>query len=225
MPAPRPAGPAQPAVAVRPAERASAPATADPLWAAFCEGAGVRVDLPQGLNADQMRIVGRLLREAVDGTLRLVAIRATAKQELRAQVTMIRSRNNNPLKFSPDGQLATEQLLQPPLRGFMSGPVAMRDAMHDLVGHSIGTMAGMHAALAGVLQRFEPQQLETKLTSKSVMDSVLPMNRKAKLWDLYLQHFDAIRNDVQEDFHTLFGKAFVAAYEAELDRLPPAKEA
>lgn len=196
-----------------------APAAVDPLWAAFCEGAGIRVELPQGLNPDQMRVIGKVLREATEGALRLMAVRATAKTELRAAVTTIRARNNNPLKFSPNAQAALEQMLQPPLRGFMAGPLAMQDAMHDLVGHSIGTMAGMRAALAGVLARFEPGELESKLVGKSVMDSLLPMNRKAKLWDLYLQHFGSIRDDAQDDFHNLFGAAFVAAYEDQLDRL------
>lgn len=195
-------------------------AGSDPLWSAFCEGVGIRMDLPQGLTPQQMQLIGQVLREAIDGSLRLMSVRATTKQELRAQVTTIRSRNNNPLKFAPDAQLAAQQLLQPPLRGFMAGPAAMQDAMHDLVGHSIGTMAGMRAALAGVLGRFEPQALEAKLSARSMLDSLLPMNRKAKLWDLYLQHFESIRSDAHDDFHTLFGKAFVAAYEDELDRLP-----
>jgi FHA domain-containing protein len=198
---------------------AGAAAGVDPLWAAFSEGAGIRVDLPQGLNPDQMRVIGKVLREATEGALRMMAVRATAKTELRAAVTTIRARNNNPLKFSPNAQAALEQLLQPPLRGFMAGPLAMQDAMHDLVGHSIGTMAGMRAALAGVLSRFEPGELERKLVGKSMMDSLLPMNRKAKLWDLYLQHFGSIRDDAQDDFHNLFGAAFVAAYEDQLDRL------
>jgi type VI secretion system FHA domain protein len=202
-----------------PATTADAAAAADPLWAAFCEGAGIRVGLAQGLNPEQMRVIGELLREATEGALRLMAVRATAKTELRAAVTTIRARNNNPLKFSPNAQAALEQLLQPPLRGFMAGPLAMQDVMHDLVGHSIGTMAGMRAALAGVLARFEPGELEHKLVGKSVIDSLLPMNRKAKLWDLYLQHFGAIRDDAQDDFHNLFGAAFVAAYEDQLDRL------
>jgi FHA domain-containing protein len=201
---------------------AAAPTGSDPLWSAFCEGVGIRMDLPQGLTPQQMQLIGQVLREAIDGSLRLMSVRATTKQELRAQVTTIRSRNNNPLKFAPDAQLAAQQLLQPPLRGFMAGPAAMQDAMHDLVGHSIGTMAGMRAALAGVLGRFEPQALEAKLSARSMLDSLLPMNRKAKLWDLYLQHFESIRSDAHDDFHTLFGKAFVAAYEDELDRLPRA---
>ena len=132
---------------------------------------------------------------------------------------MIQARNNNPLKFSPDARSAIEQMLQPPMRGFLAGPAAMTDAMNDLVGHTIGTMAGTRAALEGVLDRFTPQRLETKLAVHSMLDSVLPMSRKAKLWSLYLQHFEAIRNEAQDDFHSLFGRAFLEAYEQQLERL------
>ena len=208
-PLPRPAAPAGDAWQGDPRE----------LWAAFCEGAGVSVDPPQGVNPELMRVVGGLLRASVAGTLQMMTVRATAKHELRAQVTMIQARNNNPLKFSPDARSALEQMLQPPMRGFLAGPAAMTDAMHDLVGHAIGTMAGTRAALEGVLDRFTPKQLEAKLAGKSMLDSVLPMNRKAKLWELYLQHFEAIRNEAQDDFHSLFGRAFLAAYEQQLDRL------
>ena len=189
------------------------------LWAALCAGAGVSVEPPQGINPELMRVVGELLRAAVAGTLQLMTVRATAKHELRAQVTMIQARNNNPLKFSPDARSALEQLLQPPMRGFLAGPAAMTDAMHDLVGHAIGTMAGTRAALEGVLDRFTPQQLESKLVGKSMLDSLLPMNRKAKLWELYLRHCDVIRSEAHDDFHALFGRAFLAAYEQQLDRL------
>ena len=51
------------------------------------------------------------------------------------------------------------------------------------------------------------------------------MNRKAKLWELYLQHYESIRDEAQEDFHTLFGRAFLAAYEQQLERLRREKPA
>lgn len=213
---PRPMASAEPIAA---SASASATATPDALWLAFCEGAGVRQEAATALTPEAMRGIGEMLRAAVDGSLQLMAVRAATKHELRAQVTVIQARNNNPLKFSPDAQSALEQLLQPPLRGFLAGPAAMTDAMHDLVGHSIGTMAGMRAALEGVLDRFAPQALEAKLSSKSLLDSLLPMNRKAKLWELYLQHAQVIRNEAQDDFEALFGKAFLAAYEQQLERL------
>ncbi len=226
-PAQAPATPLGGLPPVRPDARAAAAAPLEPtdtarLWAAFCEGAEVQIALPPGA-ADaaeaRMRELGRILRSAVDGTLRLMAVRASTKHELRADVTVIQARGNNPLKFSPDAKSGLEYLLQPAMRGFLDGHAAMDDAMQDLIGHSIGTVAGMRAAIGGMLDRFGPEQLEAKLSGKSVLDSVLPINRKAKLWDLYLQHHDAIREEAQEDFHNLFGKAFLAAYEQQVAQL------
>lgn len=214
---PRPGLPATPQASAEPGDM---PASAvDALWAAFCEGAGIDARRMPPLSLGMMRDIGGLLRAAVDGTLQLMAVRATTKHELRAAVTIIQQRGNNPLKFSPDAKAGLEQLLKPPLRGFLPGPEAMTDAMHDLVGHSIGTVVGMRAALEGVLGRFEPDALEAKLSSKSLLDAVLPMQRKARLWELYLQHFEGIRAEAQDDFQALFGKAFLAAYEQQLDRL------
>lgn len=198
-------------------------ADAQRLWAAICQGAEIQMPLAPGAAEERMHELGRILRSAVDGTLRLMAVRASTKHELRADVTVIQSRGNNPLKFSPDAKSGLESLLQPPVRGFLEGAAAMDDAMHDLVGHSIGTVAGMRAAIGGMLDRFGPEQLEAKLTGKSVLDSVLPISRKAKLWDLYLQHHDAIREEAQEDFHNLFGKAFLAAYEQQIAQLRRSK--
>jgi FHA domain-containing protein len=189
------------------------------LLQAFCAGAGIDPSHMPALTPALMQDIGGVMRAAVEGTLQLVAVRATTKHELRAAVTVIQARGNNPLKFAPDASSGIEQLLRPTMRGFLAGPAAMTDAMNDLVGHSIGTVAGMRSALEGMLGRFAPQQLESKLVGQSFLDSLLPMNRKAKLWELYLQHFETIREEAQEDFHTLFGKAFLAAYEQQLERL------
>ena len=193
--------------------------SAQALWAAFCAGAGIDLPLPPGSGAERMQTIGKLLRAAIDGTIQLMAVRASTKHEMRAAVTVIQPRNNNALKFSPDAATGVEQLLQPPARGFLDGPQALEEVMQDLVGHSIGTVAGMRAAIEGMLGRFDPAALEEKLASGSVFDSLLPMNRRAKLWDLYVQHHARIREEAQEDFHALFGRAFLAAYEQQIERL------
>ncbi len=196
---------------------------ANALWQAFCAGAGIAMPTPQRLTPEMMQSIGATLRQAVDGTVQLIAIRTTAKQSLRSQVTTIQSKNNNPLKFAPDPVTAFKQLMGPPVRGFMNAPDAMQDAMSDLIGHAVGTMAGMHAALQGMLHRFGPAQLEAQLTRGGVLDRVVPMNRRAKLWELYLQHHDHISESAREDFHEVFGKAFVKAYEEEADRIAEAR--
>ena len=216
---PGPAPTPTPAPAPMLAPRGPAADNAQALWQAFCDGAGVQVALPPGSGPERMRTIGRVLRSAVEGTLQLMAVRASTKHEMRAAVTQIQARSNNPLKFSPDAGIGVEQLVQPPTRGFLDGPAAMEDAMQDLVGHSIGTVTGMRAAIDGMLDRFDPAVLEQKLSGASVLDSLLPMNRRSRLWELYVQHHKSIRDEAQEDFHTLFGKAFLAAYEQQVSRL------
>lgn len=75
-----------------------------------------------------------------------------------------------------------------------------------------------------MLDRFAPEALESKLVGGSLLDSVLPMNRKARLWELYLQQYQSIRDEAQDDFHTLFGKAFLAAYEQQIERLKQGRQ-
>lgn len=191
------------------------------LLDAFLTGLGTTgLKLEGGMTPALMQQIGLVVSEAVRGTVELLVARAMTKREVRADVTMIVSKNNNPLKFSPDVNFALMQLLQPRVgSGFMPPAEAMRDAYDDLRAHQIGFVAGMRAALAGVLGRFKPEELEGRLSEKSFLDSVLPANRKAKLWDLYEQRYTEISREAEDNFHSLFGREFLRAYEEQINRL------
>ncbi|MFT3735432.1 MAG: type VI secretion system-associated FHA domain protein TagH [Rhodocyclaceae bacterium] len=192
----------------------------DAVLAAFVRGLGVPgLQPPGGFTPEFAEQVGLMLRESVQGTMALLAARAATKREVRAEVTMIVTRNNNPLKFSPDIGFAIKQLLQPEGKGFMGPVEAMEDAYDDLKAHQMGFVAGMRAALVGILKRFEPGELEGRLTDKSFLDSVIPANRKAKLWNMYEQRYADIQREASDDFHTLFGREFLRAYEEQIERL------
>jgi type VI secretion system FHA domain protein len=208
---------------IEPPISATSDASTDTLWEAFCEGAHLHSSTRQNLTPDLMRLLGATLRNAVDGAVALNAVRTTAKQELLVPVTVIRTRNNNPLKFAPDPTAALAAVVQPPMRGFMAGPEAMQDLMADLLGHAVGTMAGIRAAIEGMLARFEPAQLEKQLSSGGLLHTLVPMNRRARLWELYLEHYERIGEAAREDFQGLFGKAFVKAYEEQANRVAAAR--
>ncbi|SCX78041.1 type VI secretion system-associated FHA domain protein TagH [Nitrosospira sp. Nsp13] len=192
----------------------------DELLHAFLAGAGVPdLVIPAGLTPQFMNTLGQLLRESTQGTLDLLLARTLTKREVRADLTMIAPRENNPLKFSPGVEVALLHLLAPQGRGFMTPLQAMKDAHDDLRSHQFGFMAGMRAALAGVLERFDPVELEQRLTQKTVIDSLIPINRKAKLWDLFADRYKDISHEAEEDFHVLFGKEFLRAYEAQIAKL------
>ena len=166
-----------------------------------------------------MRLLGRLVHEATRGTVDLLVARAALKREIRAEVTMIVTRENNPLKFSPSAEVALGHLLSPPVRGFMESDKAMRDAYDDLRAHQFGFLAGMRAALEGILKRFDPAILESKLTQKSILASILPAKRKARMWDVFTELYSQISSEASDDFHELFGKEFLRAYNEYIDQL------
>jgi FHA domain-containing protein len=190
------------------------------LLAAFLEGAGIpAVHITGGLTPQLMHVLGKLFRENTRGTMDLLAARAAAKQQLRIGVTVIVARENNPLKFSPNVESAMTHLLAPHGPGFMTPTSAVRNAYNDLRSHEVGFLAGMRAALAGVLNRFSPQELEKRLTHKTVLDSLVPLNRDAKLWALFEELYAQISSEAEDNFHELFGREFMRAYEEQIARL------
>jgi type VI secretion system FHA domain protein len=161
-----------------------------------------------------------LLRLSVEGLVGLLQARATVKQEVRAAMTVIGSQANNPLKFSPNAQAALRQLLSgQTLPGFLGPEQALRDASEDLIAHQVATMAGMRAAIDALLSRFDPAGLQARLGDASLLDAVLPLHRKGKLWESFTQLYAEISDEARQDFEKVFGEAFVAAYEAQIDAL------
>ena len=149
----------------------------------------------------------------------MLLARALTKREIRADVTVIVARENNPLKFSPNADAALRNLISPQGAGFMNPMDAMRDAFNDLRSHQFGFMAGMRGALEGVLARFEPAQLEQTLTRNRMRDALLPATRRARLWQLYEELYREVMKEAEDDFQTLFGREFLRAYEAQIAKL------
>jgi len=207
---------------MHPAASQTAPASFAPdvLTEAFLRGAGLTpTALPNGLTPEIMTTIGSLLRSATAGAIDMLAARAATKREVQATVTIISVQANNPLKFLPNADSALLQLLGKKMPGFMRADVAMKDAFEDLRAHEVGVIAGTRAALTEVLGKFDPAVLGDKLTKGSVLESLMPSARKAKLWDLYLERYLQIRREAEDDFQSIFGRAFVQAYELETARI------
>lgn len=189
------------------------PVPEDPVEALY---AGLGAPVPSQPSPEQMKLIGALLRAAVQGTLELLAARNIAKRELGASPTLLQPRENNPLKFSPDADVALFHLLGPAQRGFVPALTALTDAFQDLRAHEVAVLAGMRGALDEVLARFDPEALQQRLAPKGLWDNLLPATRKASLWDNYVAHYQQMLSEIEGDFDTLFGRAFLKAYQAQL---------
>jgi FHA domain-containing protein len=231
-PAPDPPAPPPAAAALAPADnepaevdfvvgdtgemaRSALAAQAD--WArALQQGLGVATG---GLTPEHAQRAGELLRAMTQGALELLTARMVAKRELGAAATQLRTRENNPLKFSPDVDAALAHLLGPAERGFLAPQAAVTEAFDDLRAHQVALLAGMRAALDTVLSRFDPHALEQRLAPGGALENLIPANRRARLWSAYGEEYARIVSEIEDDFDTLLGRAFLKAYQAQLQAL------
>jgi type VI secretion system FHA domain protein len=224
-----PATPAMPISApppppVQAAPRATGTAAADdPVIQALMRGLGLS-ELNTKRSAEEIaELAGAMLREATAGTMGVLMGRAMTKRESRLDMTMISAAANNPLKFFPDADSALTQMINGTMPGYMQPARAFANAFDDLKAHELAIMAGMRAALEGVLARFDPAAIEARLQVPTVMDKMLSANRKAKMWDRMVELYTQMASEADSDFHRLFGEAFGKAYEEQIARLRQAR--
>jgi len=187
---------------------------------AFLEGVGLAGrDVRDAEIEEFLRHSGRIMRAAIEGSMALLAARATAKKELRAEDrTMVASKDNNPLKLMSDPQEALAFLFDTKDRaeGFLDPVKAVGDAFEDLRAHEVALFAAMRAALLGAIQRFDPKTLEAELEKSA---GGLGLNRKAKLWELFAAYQQKLSRDAEDDFNKVFGREFMGTYMAQVKRL------
>jgi FHA domain-containing protein len=93
---------------------------------------------------------------------------------------------------------------------------AVDDAMADLKGHQKGVAAGTKASMSKVIYRLRPERFEGSL-KQSLQHRLVPMQRKAALWDQFCQQHRKIAGEAQDNFKLLFGPDFLEAYEKEVN--------
>lgn len=209
---------ATPATDVAPASP-TVPAAA--ALAAFLEGAGLsHLEVPDARQEAFLRECGSIVRASVDGLVGLLLARSEMKKEMRtAERTMVASRNNNPLKLIADPKEAIAFLFEPGERataGFLAPVQAVEDACEDLKAHEIALMAGLRSALLGSLKRFDPELLE-KIADQQ--KGAFNINKKAKLWDTFVEYQKKLTLDAEDDFLKAFGREFLGTYQAQVSKL------
>ncbi|UUZ49041.1 type VI secretion system-associated FHA domain protein TagH [Massilia sp. B-10] len=191
------------------------------LRQAFLRGAGLTPEAIASLSPEMMETMGKMLAGSLQGVIDLLAMRSLVKQEVKAGVTVVVLRNNNPLKFFPDSQTVMTQMLRKKMPGFMEPLEAIEDAMADLQGHQKGVVVGTKASMNKVLHRLRPERFgsidqeqhavspDSDAAQGGPVGSVLPAARQDCL------------NEAQDNFKLLFGPDFLDAYEKEVNAASP----
>jgi type VI secretion system protein len=216
-PEPKPAAPQVAPVQAVPAPAqpaAGAPAGVDARAAlrAFLEGAGVSGAQIDDSNPEAaLRAAGEVFHAMTAGLREVLISRAAIKSEMRIEQTMIAAQGNNALKFSVTAEDAVAAMLTPKRRGYMAPLAAAQEAVSDIKDHEIAVMAGVQTALMTLLRRFDPDELEKRL-SIGRLSAVLPGARKSRYWDSFRQIYGDITREAEDDFQAVFGRQFARAY-------------
>ncbi|MFE8146071.1 type VI secretion system-associated FHA domain protein TagH [Brenneria goodwinii] len=190
------------------------------LLEALLEGMGLgdMQPIPQ-FDRDSMHQLGQMLSMFSQGTVALLSSRSILKRGVKADMTMVLDDANNPFKLLPSGKTVLMQMFGSRMPGFMPPKKSVRDALIDLQAHQLGMISGIRAIIAAMLQSFNPDLLEEAAKRDGATSRLsLSASRKAALWDYFVRQYNDTAGEIEDDFHTLFGEAFLHAYDMEVNQ-------
>lgn len=154
----------------------------------------------------------------INGLMRLLRTRSSVRNDLRLPVTTVQEEDNNPLKFSANAIEALDKMLVKTSVRDLPVRDALIEAFDNISDHQAALLTSVKSGYRQMLEQLDPQNFERKLLAKSSV-SLLPSRNKAKMWDLYCEHFQNVLSDRDKSFHELFGENFIRAYESQVKRL------
>ena len=224
----RPLPPEPPADAdvAPPTQRTSAPPVEAPVRAGSAgDDSALRAALLRGMGLDpeglsegadteaEMEELGARFRELVDGLMMLLRTRAQEKSRARVAQTIIANEDVNPLKFLATTEDALLALIQPRGKGYLPPDQAVTWAYRDLADHQIRTWRALQSALRRMIDRFDPQAIETEVQDLGLLEKLIAGGKSAKMWDIYEEHYHDIAKSAEEQFLGEVGVDFRDAYE------------
>jgi predicted component of type VI protein secretion system len=193
------------------------------LMDSFLDGAGIHLSGVDGLKPDFMKTLGLMLRALVGGMHRLSSQRMRFRDEPLADKSDPKARRVDPIRAAAEEARLLTTLLKPGSTGSDQPHTRVQEMVEELIAR----IAAMHTAVDIALEQTEatlsPSAVEERLQASLFLDELLPMRRKARLWELY-ERTHAGKAEGKGDARgtgarQVFNHAFTRAYEAEMSRL------
>ena len=190
------------------------------------EAAGLKPnDLAGTIPSEVLQITGQLLRCFVDGLTDLNHERARLKDAFRLPQTLIQSKQNNPLKFSPTTDDALKYLLGGRTESYLPAIEAVQASFREIQQHERAVPKAMLLALKEFLERFDPEELRSQFDQGLKRSSLLSGKNKLKYWELYQECFHVLTQAEQGKAPEVFSNEFARAYAEEVRTLKATSKA
>jgi type VI secretion system protein ImpI/type VI secretion system protein len=153
-----------------------------------------------------MEAAGAALRASVDGLREIQSARGAIKREFRILTTIGAARNGNPIKASA----STDAALQGLLAGRRNADAAIAEVLDEIRLHEVAMVSAMRDAVARLLGELSPDNVRV---AEGGLGGMLPLQRKARAFEQYEALYKRVAEAMEDDFDSVFGKAFARAYE------------
>jgi type VI secretion system protein ImpI len=156
--------------------------------------------------------IGVTIRLTAQNLALMLSSRAESKTLMRSSSrTMIRSLENNPLKFSGSLEEALAIMFGAPTRQYLDARATIETSFSDLKTHQILTYGAMQGALDALFEDFAPERIDRSVEPDRGLGGIV-VSRKAKLWDTYVERWRAKTKRADgrllEAFMALFAEAY-----------------
>jgi len=194
--------------------------------AILLESAGIKAaDLAGSTPAEILRTAGSLLRLLVSGLTDLLHDRAQLKEDFRISQTIIKRDQNNPLKFSPGLPEALRYLLGNRSDSYLPPEDAVQASFRDIKRHEAAMTKAMTHALKDFMERFDPEELQSRFDRGMKRTPLLAGANKLKYWELYEECYHVLTHHEEGRLPETFSEEFARAYEAEIKAGQPTRRA
>jgi predicted component of type VI protein secretion system len=211
------------------------------LLQAFQHGAGTQIEMLAGLQPEFMRTLGLMLRVLIGGIHRLSSQRMRLREEPAANRADPAARHIDPIRAAAEDTRVLSALLKPGGTGSDPPHTRVQEMVDELAARIAAMRAAVDAAVEQTEARLAPSAVEARLKASLFLDELLPMRRKARLWDLYRRSHASTADrrsegksdggsggdrgsDTASGVRELFNLAFTRAYEAEVARLRKSRQ-
>lgn len=220
-PAPPPPVPPAPIAlpsAAEPAAPAAAGDAAD-ILRRLAAAAGIPQRAIAGRDPNQViEEIGAALRISVENLGQMLGVRAESKSLMRSSSrTMIRARENNPLKFSATTEDALAIMFGAPSGAYLDARQTFTQSFSDIKNHQVLSGLATQAAIDELFEEFAPPSLEKSVEAERGIGAIVG-SRKAKLWDVFVERWRLRTKRTDGRLNEAFATMFAEAYDRLLNR-------
>ena len=194
------------------------PARDSAAFAAFADGLGLTArEIEQAGGDAFLRRAGGLLRLCLQGMVANARARASLKNEFRLDMTLVNSRDNNPVKFSANVDQVLRHMLTDEQGSFLSVEEGVEECIDDFQEHQLAMMAGMQRAFMALIQQLSPDELERRFERLNTR-GISMSSKGSRYWQAYRE----LHHELQEEddiFAAMFAEPFAKAYDEQIAKL------